>query len=156
MTLLHISVLILTSYIVFAINTAGMQESLSATYYVVKPKWIFQLVMGVVGALMLVYLLDKTAGKWYQFLSFFATSALIFVAFSPDYKDKLEGKVHRVSAGVSAAAALLILLFSGFILLPLCLLFIAYLISLKFGNRTFWLEIACFTSVFVTLFLKFN
>lgn len=85
-----IAFVILLSYILYA----GTAESLSATYYKVKKPYLFQIALGLTGFLMMIYLLDVTAGKWYQFLSFFATSALIFVAFAPDYKEMLEGKVH--------------------------------------------------------------
>ena len=105
-TLLIASFAILLSYILYA----GTAESLSATYYKVKKPYLFQLALGLTGFLMMVYLLDMTAGKWYQFLSFFATSALIFVAFAPDYKQMLEGKVHVAAAMVSAVCCKLLLL----------------------------------------------
>ena len=62
----------------------------------------------------LIVLLEITTGKWYQFLSFFATSALIFVAFAPDYKQMLEGKVHVAAAMVSAIAALTLIVLMGY------------------------------------------
>lgn len=89
MTILLIaSFVILLSYILYA----GTAESLSATYYKVKKPYLFQIALGLTGFLMMIYLLEMTAGKWYQFLSFFATSALIFVSFAPDYKQLLEEK----------------------------------------------------------------
>lgn len=91
---------------------------MSATYYKVKKPYLFQVAFGLGGFLMMLSLLDMTAGKWYQFLSFFATSALIFVAFAPDYKRILEGKVHGVSAYVSAGASVLLLVLVGFWYIP--------------------------------------
>ena len=66
--LLITSFIILLSYILYA----GVAESLSATYYKVKKPYLLQLALGLTGFLMMIYLLDMTAGKWYQFLSFFA------------------------------------------------------------------------------------
>ena len=112
--LLITSFVILLSYILYA----GTAESLSATYYKVKKPYLFQLALGLAGFLMMVYLLDLTAGKWYQFLSFFATSALIFVAFAPDYKQMLEGKVHVAAAMVSAISALAFGLIISIVMYP--------------------------------------
>ena len=145
--LLITSFVILLSYILYA----GVAESLSATYYKVKKPYLFQLALGLTGFLMMIYLLDVTAGKWYQFLSFFATSALIFVAFAPDYKNMLEGKVHTVNARVSAGSSVLLLVLMGFWYIPAITLTLA---MKPVNNRTYWLEMGCFASIFITsLFL---
>ena len=138
--------IILLSYILYA----GIAESLSATYYKVKKPYLFQLALGLTGFLMMIYLLDVTAGKWYQFLSFFATSALIFVAFAPDYKRMLEGKVHAVSAYVSAGTSVLLLVLMGFWYIPAITLTLA---MRPVNNRTYWLEMGCFSAIFITLLI---
>ena len=144
--LLITSFAILLSYILYA----GVAESLSATYYKVKKPYLFQLALGLTGFLMMIYLLEITAGKWYQFLSFFATSALIFVAFSPDYKQMLEGKVHAVSAYVSAGASVLLLALMGFWYIPAITLTLA---MKPVNNRTYWLEMGCFSAIYITLLI---
>ena len=141
---------ILLSYILYA----GTAESLSATYYKVKKPYLFQLALGITGFLMMIYLLDITAGKWYQFLSFFATSALIFVAFAPDYKNMLEGKVHNVNAYVSAFASVLLLVLMGFWYVPVLPAIAAFFIIKKHGNKTYWLEMVCFASIFITVLIS--
>ena len=145
-----IAFVILLSYILYA----GIAESLSATYYKVKKPYLFQLALGLTGFLMMIYLLDVTAGKWYQFLSFFATSALIFVAFAPDYKNMLEGKVHNTNAYISAFASMLLLVLMGYWYVPVLPALTAFFIIKKYGNKTYWLEMVCFSSVLVTSFLK--
>lgn len=76
MTALFItSFVILLSYILYA----GVAESLSATYYKVKKPYLFQLALGITGFLMMVYLLDVTAGKWYQFLTIQALTDLGYI-----------------------------------------------------------------------------
>ena len=141
-----LSFIILTAYILYA----GVAESLSATYYKVKKPYLFQVALGLAGFLMMIYLLDVTAGKWYQFLSFFATSALIFVAFAPDYKMMLEGKVHVAAAMVSAFSALALIALMGYWYVPILPALAAFFIIKKYGNKTYWLEMVCFASIFLT------
>ena len=141
-----IAFVILLSYILYA----GVAESLSATYYKVKKPYLFQLALGITGFLMMIYLLDMTAGKWYQFLSFFATSALIFVAFAPDYKRMLEGKVHTVNAYISAGSSVLLLVLMGFWYVPILPFLVSILLIKKWGNKTYWLEMVCFASIYLT------
>ena len=141
-----IAFIILLSYILYA----GVAESLSATYYKVKKPYLFQLALGITGFLMMIYLLDVTAGRWYQFLSFFATAALIFVAFAPDYKNMLEGKVHVGAAMTSAIAALALIVLMGYWYVPILPALAAFFIIRKYGNKTYWLEMVCFVSIFIT------
>ena len=141
---------ILLSYILYA----GVAESLSATYYKVKKPYLFQIALGLTGFLMMIYLLDITAGKWYQFLSFFATSALIFVAFAPDYKQMLEGKVHVGAAMTSAIAVLALVALMGYWYVPVLPALAAFYIIKKYGNKTYWLEMVCFASIFISFMLK--
>ena len=149
--LLIVSFVILLSYILYA----GTAESLSATYYKVKKPYLFQLALGLTGFLMMIYLLDVTAGKWYQFLSFFATSALIFIAFAPEYKQLLEGKVHVAAAMVSAIAALTLIILMGYWYVPVLPFLASVFIIRKWGNKTYWLEMVCFSSIFITALLEY-
>ena len=144
--LLITSFVILLSYILYA----GTAESLSATYYKVKKPYLFQIALGLTGFLMMIYLLEMTAGKWYQFLSFFATSALIFVAFAPKFKDILEGKVHVAAAMVSAIASLALIVLMGYWYVPILPFLVSILIIKKWGNKTYWLEMVCFASIYLT------
>ena len=146
-----LSFIILLSYILYA----GVAESLSATYYKVKKPYLFQIALGLTGFLMMIYLLDVTAGKWYQFLSFFATSALIFVAFAPDYKNMLEGKVHVGAAMTSAIAAFTLIALMGYWYVPILPALAAFFIIKKYGNKTYWLEMVCFSSIYITTLLYY-
>ena len=149
--LLITSFIILLSYILYA----GVAESLSATYYKVKKPYLFQLALGLTGFLIMIYLLEMTAGKWYQFLSFFATSALIFVAFAPDYKQMLEGKVHVAAAMVSAISALTLIVLLGYWYVPILPFLVSILIIKKCGNKTYWLEMGCFASIYLTVIIYY-
>ena len=146
-----LSFIILTAYCIYA----GTAESLSATYYKVKKPYLFQIALGLTGFLMMIYLLDVTAGKWFQFLSFFATSALIFVAFAPDYKQMLEGKVHVAAAMVSAIAALTLIVLMGYWYVPILPFLASVFIIRKWGNKTYWLEMVCFSSIYLTAIIYY-
>ena len=146
-----LSFVILLSYILYA----GVAESLSATYYKVKKPYLFQVALGLAGFLMMIYLLEITAGKWYQFLSFFATSALIFVAFAPDYKMMLEGKVHVGAAMTSAIAVLALIALMGYWYVPVLPALASFFIIRKYGNKTYWLEMVCFSSIYITTLLYY-
>ena len=149
--LLITSFVILLSYILYA----GVAESLSATYYKVKKPYLFQIALGLTGFLMMLNLLEMTVGKWYQFLSFFATSALIFVAFAPDYKRMLEGKVHTVNAYISAGASVLLIVLMGYWYVPALTFLASIFIIWGWGKKTFWLEMACFASIFIRALLEY-
>ena len=141
-----LSFVILTAYCIYA----GIDKSLSATYYKVSKPYLFQVALGLGGFLMMLSLLEMTAGKWYQFLSFFSTSALIFVAFAPDYKRMLEGKVHVAAAMVSAISALTLIVLMGYWYVPILPALTAFFIIRRFGNKTYWLEMVCFASIYIT------
>ena len=149
--LLITSFVILLSYILYA----GVAESLSATYYKVKKPYLFQIALGLTGFLMMIYLLNMTDGKWYQFLSFFATSALIFVAFAPDYRQMLEGKVHVAAAMTSAVAALALIVLMGYWYVPILPFLASVFIIRKWGNKTYWLEMVCFSSIYLTAMIYY-
>lgn len=151
-SLLYISFFILTAYIIYAVVQVGITPSLSESYYRIKRRWLFPLVMGLTGAIMMIYLFRITDGKWYQFLSFFSTAPLLFVAIAPNYKQLLEGEVHRIAAYVSAISSVVLMILLGYWQIPTIFLLLGLVISHNVGNRVFWLEMACFASVFSTLF----
>ena len=145
-----LSFIILTAYCIYA----GIDKSLSATYYKVSKPYLFQIALGLGGFLMMLNLLEMTAGKWYQFLSFFATSALIFVAFAPKFKDILEGKVHVAAAMVSAISALTLIVLMGYWYVPILPFLVSIILIKKWGNKTYWLEMVCFASIFITAIIN--
>jgi len=151
---LFISIATLSAYAVVMAKKYGVPTSLSASYYMIKRGWAFQIALGVIGFSAMVYLLDANAGMWYQFISFFATAALIFVAFSPDYKQMLEGKVHGVAAIISAVASVLLTVSMGCWYVPAVVFTIFAPFIKKSKNRVFWAEMACFGSMYLSLMLK--
>lgn len=147
------SFIVLTAYVLYAVRQVGVPTSLSATYYSVKKGWLFQLALGISGFLMMICLLELTAEKWFQFLSFFTSSALIFVAFAPGYKSMFEGRVHKLSAWISAVSSVALVSLLGFWYIPLILLVPVFFVIKIYGNRIFCLEMVCFASLFLTMYV---
>ena len=88
-----------------AYKLKALPESLSATYYL-WPSWVFPFFMVVTGITLLPYWLEATKDSDWQFLSFIACIACIFIGCAPNYrKDDLT--IHMIAAYIAAFAALL-------------------------------------------------
>lgn len=86
------------------INKYGVPDMVSSIYYLLgKRGWVFQLVMMLFGALMMVCLLDS--GRGVQCLAFFACAGLMFVGAAPRFLEESDRRVHKTAAIVSAAAS---------------------------------------------------
>lgn len=86
------------------INKYGVPDMVSSIYYLLgKRGWVFQLVMMLFGALMMVCLLDS--GRGVQCLAFFACAGLMFVGVAPRFLEQGERAVHKGAAIVSAVAS---------------------------------------------------
>ena len=103
-----------TIYLIY--NTAtilkngDLTETLSDTYYV-WPKWVFPLVMTILGFSMLPVWLEATINSPLQFLSFLSCASFIFVGFVPNFRnDKEEYKIHVTCGYLATGIALLSLI----------------------------------------------
>ena len=86
------------------INKYGVPDMVSTIYYLLgKRGWVFQLVMMLFGAMMMVCLLDSGLGV--QCLAFFACAGLMFVGAAPRFLEESDRRVHKTAAIVSAAAS---------------------------------------------------
>lgn len=82
----------------------GVPDMVSSIYYLLgKRGWVFQVVMMLFGALMMVCLLDSGLGV--QCLAFLACAGLMFVGVVPRFLDESERRVHKTAAIVSAVAS---------------------------------------------------
>lgn len=96
MTLL--SIILITSYIVYNINQFGMPKSLSSTYYNLKHGWIFSLIISLSAILIYPRMMEMTNSN-YEFLVFLTLAGIIFVSVTPNFREcKLTDNVHTVSA----------------------------------------------------------
>lgn len=82
----------------------GVPDMVSSIYYLLgKRGWVFQLVMMLFGAMMMVCLLDSGLGV--QCLAFLACAGLMFVGVVPRFLDENERKIHKTAAITSAMAS---------------------------------------------------
>lgn len=98
-SLILTSVLIWTIYIILIIVKLGVQPSVSQSYYKLKRKWIFSMVMAWTGLpiFTLAFLNDSF---WFQEISLMlAGISLMFVGVAPAFRyNKIEEILHQVFA----------------------------------------------------------
>ena len=156
-TLIALSFLIITTYIVYIIKVIGLRNlpSLSESYYTTK--WKFQLSLFFTAALLIPVILEVTLDK-YQFLAFFSVAPILFVSVAPKFKNKdIERKVHIFSAQLAAISSLFwsaIMLKLLIVPLLLILIILGIVVIRKYSNKVFVSELICFIIVYITLFLK--
>lgn len=153
------SLLLLYSYVLWvtlAHNTGNLPISLSDTYYILERKkfgWIFQLLLLIVSSLILVDWINSTPNS-YQFLPFLSISSVLFVAVSPRFLEKFEGKVHYCSAGIAVAAAFVWCLLNEHVIWCLPeLIFFGVLTSIYPRKWALFLELMMFTAVSTLLLI---
>jgi hypothetical protein len=165
MTLVTISIIIAALiFVVYNIPTLlafNVPKSLSMTYYLwqelnSKMKFAFPLMMYLVVAFMMPAWITMSEGSTWQFLSFLAPAALLFVGTAPAFKSSsLENTVHQVSAYLAAALAILwIVLVTPYwwvILIWLALVAIASIMTSTYKTSyLYWLELVAFGSTFTS------
>ena len=86
------------------INKYGVPDMVSTIYYLLgKRGWVFQLVMMLFGAMMMVCLRDSGLGE--QCLAFLACAGLMFVGMAPRFLEESERGLHKGAAIVAAVAS---------------------------------------------------
>lgn len=99
-----IAALLFVALLYIVINKYGVPDMVSSIYYLMGKKgWVFQLVMMLFGAMMMVCLLDSGLGV--PCLAFLACAGLMFVGAVPRFLDESERKVHKTGAIISAVAS---------------------------------------------------
>jgi hypothetical protein len=99
-----IAALLFVALLYIVINKYGVPDMVSSIYYLMGKKgWVFQVVMMLFGAMMMVCLLDSGLGV--PCLAFLACAGLMFVGAVPRFLDESERKVHKTGAIVSAVAS---------------------------------------------------
>jgi len=152
-----LSFIIYLIYIVVSVCVFGIPESVSDTYYQWKEKnpklsVLFPLFCMLAGMSLMTSWIVLSEGRPYQFLSFLAPAALVFVGIACGFKESLTKTVHYGSAVVCFVCAILWLLlerywFSTSVVFFPCL-------CIAFFNRKnwlFWVETAAFLSVYINL-----
>lgn len=164
MNLVTISIIIATvifvAYNAVSLANFGIPSSLSMTYYLYKEKcnkgWLFPIMMYLVVAFMMPAWITMSEGSDFQFLAFLAPASIAFVGTAPAFlSDKMEGRVHSISAIIAAVCSLLwvilvtpywwtILVFLGLVALG------AFLTKTYKTSYVYWLEMVAFGATFTS------
>ncbi len=142
--LLTFSSLLFFTFIIFIWIKYGVRQSLSESYYVLGKNrnyiftlfwWFFMIPVMIVSSTPLI---------------FFAGSGICFVGAAPSFRERLEGKVHVISAVLGIVLSMLSLAvdFHYWISVIVFSIITLLVVFLKIRNRTWWIEI---TAVIVLL-----
>jgi hypothetical protein len=160
--LILITIVVFVMYISRMAFLFSVPNSISDTYYLLEDRkegsgWQFIAFCTLLGLSSMILFIDAFSGKWYQFLGFFAGSALCFVGASPKFKEKLEVDIHVPAALTCAILSLLCCILLGYALCVIVCFALAagaYFISRR-QDLTYWLEMACFVSTLTSLAIYF-
>ncbi|MFY9154119.1 MAG: hypothetical protein WAO52_19015 [Prolixibacteraceae bacterium] len=155
MKTIYINVILLTfssvlfiTYFLYIWFRHGVRQSLSDSYYALGKNrnfiftlfwWFFMIPVMIVASTPLI---------------FFAGSGICFVGASPAFRNRLEGKVHTISAvaGIFLSMLSLIIDFRYWISAVIFLILSLAIILSKIKNRTWWIEIAAILVFLVSLY----
>ena len=99
-----VAAVLLTALLCVVIDKKGTPEMVSSIYYLLgKRGWVFQVVLVLFGALMMVCLLDSELGE--PCLAFIACAGLMFVGMAPRFLEESERGLHKGAAIVAAVAS---------------------------------------------------
>lgn len=127
----------------------GIRPSLSESYYVLGKNRNFLFTLFWWFFMIPVMFVSSTP------LIFFAGAGICFVGASPSFRNRLEGKIHTISAalGIFFSMLSLVIDFNYWIAAILFLLISLFIVLLKIKNRTWWIEITAMIVFLVSLFL---
>lgn len=146
-----ISLIVLTTYIVYAVRMCGVPWSLSDTYYQLnkrgRPAWLFQVAMIIPAMLLMPVWLECSAGNL-QFLAFLSCGGLMFVGSAPLFKEEFQGRVHYTGTVIAGLATILWVCLSRMWYLLAITFAVAGIIMLKYRKWLFWAEMAAFVCAY--------
>lgn len=165
--MLYLVLISLGIYIIYNIASIckyqDLPECLSATHYIWHPNWIFPIVMIAISGLLLPVWLELLEGSNFQFLAFITCASIIFIGFTPDYKnDKLECKIHSICtyiACLTSIAAISIVM--GYLDILLTYIIVTFITSLVIDGfktlKEIWLyliELVLFLTVYSSILIE--
>ena len=153
-------------YNIVALVLFGVPKSLSMTYYLYKErqnslKIMFPTMIVLLCILLIPCWLTLSEGSNFQFLSFLAPAALMFVGFTPVFNDAdMYKTIHNVAAYSCAVFAMLwIILVTPFWYIILIVLgiisVIAVLTKTVKSSYIYWLEMVAFISLFASIIVYY-
>ena len=152
-----ISLIVLTTYIVYAVRMCGVPWSLSDTYYQLnkrgRPAWLFQVAMIAPAMLLMPVWLECSAGNL-QFLAFLSCGGLMFVGTAPLFKEEFQGRVHYTGTVIAGLATILWVCLSGMWYLPAVAFPVAGIIMLRYRKWLFLAEMAAFVCAYAGILIS--
>lgn len=156
------AIILFVAYNMVTIILFGVPKSLSMTYYLFKErKNIFKSLFPTMIVLLCIFLipcwLELSEGSNFQFLAFLAPATLMFVGFTPAFKDAdMYNIIHDISAYTCAVFALLwIILVTSYwyiILIVFGLIAIASIVTKTWRTcYIYWLEMVAIISLFTSM-----
>ena len=131
----------------------GCPVSVSAVYYVLEDggRRVFQMCMAAMAPLL--YATWIHLGKDIHLcLAFLACASLLYVAFSPEFKEELQGKVHYTAAAVCCASVFLWQVLEGLWDVTLWFVWVAGMLTLNDRSKwCWWLECAAIGSLLANM-----
>lgn len=136
--LVTISFVILVSYVIATVWRWGLPWSISRTYFDIKRKYIFTLVMFASLGLILIPLVEALpeSGKVFGILTVFGG---FLIGAAPNLNDEHQERVHMTGAAILAVCSQICVGILDFGLLPLWLWCSPFLI-LGRKHLVFWIE----------------
>ena len=159
------SLVVFAAYIAAILWRFGVPVSISESYYLWsrgRGRWLFNGFCLLVAIPLMVFWLEISPPVW-QLLVFLGCAPLGFVGAAGAFKEiDLTGRVHFISAGISAVASQMWIALNGWWWIgSLVLLAAAGVMTWKFRGRDaeyntrsawlFWLELAAFLSVYLAI-----
>ena len=153
-TLFYIGALLFISYLIFIFIWIGIKKlpSLSHSYYELREMgWMFQVTLVAMVFLLMPQLLDLTPVD-FQFVAFLTAAPLMFVGVAANFMEGgMAKKVHYTAAYLSAGLSLLLVILLAIyvnwvviLTVPIALV-VFYLLFKKYGQLTFFMEMAAFS-----------
>ena len=146
--LISYAIISFSAYWIYVWQKWGVQKSISDSYYRHENKFLWWLfILSFCLPLMIV----GSTG-----LMFFAGAGIGFVSASPDFRQKMEGKVHVAASyfGIIMGFISMIFDFQMYVIFSLMAAFtlIAWLGDMK--NKTWWVETAAFVLLVAGLLIS--
>lgn len=148
MELLIASLAVFVIYLVTMYLLHGMTKSVSATYYELRYKWVFTMVLWGFSIPLIIAAAEP--------LIFLAGAAICFVGAAPGVEKKMERRWHVRSSYIGIIVGLVALWVHYGFWEPMAIQ-AAFTIPAKFGklkNHTYWIEVLAFALVWISVFLN--
>lgn len=165
--MLYLVLISLGIYIIYNIASIckyrDLPECLSATHYLWNSNWIFPIVMIVISGLLLPVWLELLEGSNFQFLVFVTCASIIFIGFTPNYKNnKSEYKIHIICTYIASLASIAaISIVMGYLDILLTYIIVTFITSIVIDGykvlKEIWLylvELILFLTVYSSILIE--